>query len=173
LAQGRRVVVFSDLDGTLLETGNDSLQGAAPVLHHLRSEGIPLVLCTSKTFAEVESYRARLENTHPFVVENGGAIYVPRGYFPFPFDHACAVGPYLVRQLGAPYEEMVEALRELSESTGVALKGFSNMSAEEIAEICSMTVEQAVRAKQRAHDEPFLILEPAMTKRPSSYSSRR
>jgi mannosyl-3-phosphoglycerate phosphatase len=38
------------------------------------------------------------------------------------------------------------------------------MSAEEIAEICSMTVEQADRAKQRDHDEPFLILEAEMAK---------
>jgi mannosyl-3-phosphoglycerate phosphatase len=163
LGGSRKVVVFSDLDGTLLDAGGDSLRTAGPALDHLRSEGIPLVICTSKTFAEVEPYRAHLKNTHPFVVENGGAIYVPKEYFPFPVDHDCAGGPYIIRRLGADYSQMVEALHELAESTGVALKGFSSMSADEIAAICSLTVEQAGRAKQREHDEPC----------PSSYSSRR
>jgi mannosyl-3-phosphoglycerate phosphatase len=153
-------VVFSDLDGTLLEPGGDFLREAGPALDRLWGDGIPLVLCTSKTFAEIEWYRVQLRNTHPFVVENGGAVYVPKGYFPFPIDYDCVVGPYLVRRLGGDYEEMVAGLQELAESTGVALRGFSSMSAKEIAEICSMSLEQADRAKRRDHDEPFLVLEP-------------
>ncbi len=87
MSPSRRVVVFSDLDGTLLEIGDYPLREAEPALQRLRSEGIPLVLCTSKTFAEVEWYRDRLRNTHPFIVESGGAIYIPKGYFPFSFDY--------------------------------------------------------------------------------------
>jgi mannosyl-3-phosphoglycerate phosphatase len=154
-------VVFSDLDGTLLEKAGYSLREAEPALRHLRSEGIPLILCTSKTFAEVEWYRLCLHNTHPFVVETGGAIYIPKGYFPFSFDCDDVVGRYLVLRLGGTYQEMVQALEELAECTGVALRGFSDMSAEEIAEISSLTLEEASRAKRREHDEPFLILEPA------------
>ncbi len=158
--QGRRVVVFSDLDGTLLEPGGDFLREAGPALERLWSEGIPLVLCSSKTFAEIEWYRVRLRNTHPFVVENGGAVYVSKGYFPFPIDCDCVVGPYLVTRFGGNYEDMVQGLQELAESTGVTLRGFSSMSAEEVAEICSIPLEQAGWAKRRDHDEPFLILEP-------------
>lgn len=161
MSPSRRVVVFSDLDGTLLEIGDYPLREAEPALERLRSEGIPLVLCTSKTFAEVEWYRDRLRNTHPFIVESGGAIYIPKGYFPFSFDYDDVVGRYLVLRLGGTYQEMVLALEEVAECTGVALRGFSDMSAEEIADISSLTLDQADRAKQRDHDEPFLILEPA------------
>jgi mannosyl-3-phosphoglycerate phosphatase len=127
----------------------------------LRSEGIPLILCTSKTFAEVEWYRDRLRNTHPFIVESGGAIYIPKGYFPFSFDYDDVVRSYLALRLGGTYQEMVLALEEVAARTGVALRGFSDMSAEEIADISSLTLDQAERAKQRDHDEPFLILDPA------------
>jgi mannosyl-3-phosphoglycerate phosphatase len=153
------MVVFSDLDDTLLEA--DSLRDVGPLVRQLRSDGIPLVLCTGKTFAEVKPYRIRMRNAHPFVVENGGAIYVPKGYFPFPVDYHDDVGRYHVIRLGADYGEMVRALAKLADSTGVRLRGFSDMKAEEVAAISSLTPEQAVRAKRRDHDEPFVILEPA------------
>ena len=108
-----QVVVFSDLDGTLLQKGNYSFREAEPALQYLRSEGIPLVLCTSKTFAEVVWYRVRFGNEHPFVVETGGAIYIPKRYFPFSFDYDGTVGHYLVMRLGGEYQKMVQALDEL------------------------------------------------------------
>ena len=79
-------IVFSDLDGTLLDGDDYSHDQALPALRLLRRRNIPLVLCTSKTRAEVEFHRRRLANRDPFVVENGGAVYVPEGYFPFPVD---------------------------------------------------------------------------------------
>jgi hypothetical protein len=37
----------------------------------------------------VEFWRNPLSNRHPLIVENGGALHVPPGYFPTPF-HAPA-----------------------------------------------------------------------------------
>lgn len=34
------------------------------------------------------------------------------------------------------------------------------MTPEEVASLCDLPLEQAVLAKQREHDEPFLILDP-------------
>ena len=66
-------VVFTDLDGTLLEHSTYSFAEAEEALDLLRSQDIPLVICTSKTRSEVEFWRRLLGNEHPFIVENGGA----------------------------------------------------------------------------------------------------
>ena len=47
-------IVISDLDGTLLHAQTYSFDAAQPALQRLRKERIPLVLCSSKTRAEVE-----------------------------------------------------------------------------------------------------------------------
>ena len=78
-------IVFTDLDGTLLDDANYSWEAARPALEELKRRGIPCVLVTSKTRAEVEFWRNRLGNTDPFVVENGAAVFIPKDIFPFKF----------------------------------------------------------------------------------------
>ncbi len=153
-------IVFSDLDGTLLDRDDYSHGGALPALRLLDRHNIPLVLCTSKTRAEVEFHRRRLSNCAPFVVENGGAVYIPEAYFPFPVDYDRASGGYHVIELGAPYQSLVGALVDLRNTTGVALRGFSDMSAGEVASLCGLSLRQAELAKQREYDEPFLVPDP-------------
>ena len=82
------LIVLSDLDGTLLDHTTYAFDAARAALERLRDARVPLVLCTSKTRAEVEPIRAALRNTHPFIVENGGGVCVPVGYFPFEIDGA-------------------------------------------------------------------------------------
>ncbi len=153
-------IIFSDLDGTLLDGKNYSFEKAEPALRSIKEKEIPLVLCTSKTRSETEFYRNLLGNTDPFVVENGGAVYVPKEYFPFTFDYGHVSGGYFVIELGTPYRTLVKLLGELKKKTGNSLKGFSDMSVGEIATLCNLTLDQAALAKQREYDEPFLILEP-------------
>jgi mannosyl-3-phosphoglycerate phosphatase len=59
--------------------------------------------------------------------------------------------------LGVPYNVLVNALREVRRSLGVGLRGFSDMSVEEVAAVCQLDRLQAALAKQRLFDEPFLI----------------
>ncbi len=154
------MVVFSDLDGTLLDAEDYSFDAALPALRMLEARGIPLVFCTSKTCAEVLALRDRLGNHHPFIVENGGAVYIPRDYFAFHFEGHRRAGDYLVIELGAPYREQVRALDRLERRSGVALRGFSKMTVHEVAERCNLDLQSASLARQREYDEPFLILDP-------------
>lgn len=156
----KHLVIFSDLDGTLLDGKNYSFEKAEPALRSIKEKEIPLVLCTSKTRSETEFYRNLLGNSDPFVVENGGAVYVPKEYFPFTFDYDHVSAGYFVIELGTPYRTLVKILGELKKKTGNSLKGFSDMSVGEIATLCNLTLDQAALAKQREYDEPFLILEP-------------
>lgn len=151
-------VIFSDLDDTLLDSEDYSHQAAEPALEAIQAAGIPLVFCTSKTRREVEAIRDRLWNEHPFIVENGGAVFIPRGYFPFSLPAWKSTRDYDVIELGVPYREVVAALRRAAESSGCPARGFHDMSIVEIALRCRMSVIGAERAKAREYDEPFEVL---------------
>ena len=49
-----RIVIFTDLDGTLLHPKSYSFDAALPALNLIKEKKIPLVLCSSKTKAEIE-----------------------------------------------------------------------------------------------------------------------
>lgn len=159
---GRRgnLVVFSDLDQTLLDGKDYSHDKAVPGLTLLEDRKIPLVLCTSKTRKEVEFYRGRLKNYHPFVIENGGAVYIPIDYFGFDFDYHHRTDGFFVVELGTPYPAIIRALSRLKRKTGLSLRGFSDMTVQEVATRCDLPLHQAAWAKQREYDEPFLIPDP-------------
>jgi mannosyl-3-phosphoglycerate phosphatase len=153
------LVVFSDLDGTLLDHATYELDAARPAIERLRDAGVPLVLCTSKTRAEVESVRDAIDNRHPFVVENGGGLYIPAGYFPFDIDDAEPRSGYWVVSLGDPYPDLVHALARAAADSGVGVRGFATMTDQEVADVTGMTIAEAHRARAREFDEPFTILD--------------
>lgn len=153
-----RTIIFTDLDGTLLDNDSYSHHAAGPALAALRQQEVPLVLCTSKTRLETEAVRVELGNKDPFIVENGAAVLVPRGYFPFPMLEWNSDGPYEVLPLGLPYPKVTDTLRRASETSGCAIRGFHNMSIEEVAIHSGLTIRAAELAKDREYDEPFQFL---------------
>jgi mannosyl-3-phosphoglycerate phosphatase len=155
------ILVFTDLDGTLLDQRTYSFEPARPALGLLRESGIPLIICTSKTRAEVEGIRAALGNADPFIVENGGAVLIPEGYFSFEFPKARKDSGYLVIELGSPYARILGAFSRMKERLPVGLRGFSDMTVEEVARLTGLSRDEAVRAKRREYDEPFFLDEPA------------
>lgn len=132
-----RWIVFTDLDGTLLDPVTYSWEAHRETLGELRRRGIPVVFCTSKTRAETLALRKEIGNDDPFIVENGGAIVFP--------DRTVV--------LGALYEEVLDAFALLKQR--VPARGFSDMSVEEVAADCGLSVERARLAKQREYEEPF------------------
>jgi mannosyl-3-phosphoglycerate phosphatase len=157
-------LVFTDLDGSLLHPETYSWQAARPAIERLKRRGIPWILVTSKTRAEVEFWRGRLEHQHPFIVENGGAAFVPRGYFPRAIPGARELESYQVIEWGTPYEALVADLGTCSERSRCRVWGFHDMTAHEVAAACDFPLEQAVLAKERQYDEPFLIRDPELAR---------
>lgn len=156
-----RLIVFSDLDGTLLDHETYAFDAARPALDRLRRDGVPLVLCTSKSRAEIEPLRVRMQNAHPFVSENGGGVFIPDGYFPFHIEGAERRDGFLVIPVGDAYADLVAALERASRASGVPVRGFAQMSDAEVAAATGLPLAQAHLARQREFDEPFEILAPA------------
>ena len=153
-------LIFTDLDGTLLDRDTYAWDAARPALDRLRQRGIPWVLVTSKTRAEVEAWRRCLGNEHPFIVENGGAAFVPAGYFPYAVGGGELRDSYEVLEWGAPYAELVADLQRASQASQCRVRGFHEMTPGEVAALCDLPLPQAVLAKQREYDEPFVVLDP-------------
>ncbi len=152
---GMKTVIFTDLDGTLLHPSLNSFAEALPALEIIRARKIPLVLCSSKTRAELDLHRKRLGNRDPFVVENGGAVFVPRGYFPF--VGSTPAGEYLMTSFGKPYEEIRKFFVRIREQTCATVKGFGDMSKEEVSDLTGLPLNEAELARQRDFGEPFLF----------------
>ena len=151
-------VVYTDLDGTLLDHNTYSFKPAAQALGLIREKSVPLVICTSKTRAEIEFYRRLIGNKEPFISENGGGIFIPEGYFEKDFEYQRETNGYKVIEFGTPSETLIEALRTISTETGIEIKGFSQMSAQELSEITGLDEHTAKLSQTRDYSEPFLIL---------------
>lgn len=152
-----RPIVFTDLDGTLLDSETYSYEASLSAINRLKARGVPIVFCSAKTRPEQEIYRRELALFHPFIVENGAAIFIPRDYFPFPFVHHKAMDDLLAIELAIPRDRVTRLLATIRRENNFPFRGFNDMSAAEVAEITGLSLQGARLAKQREYDEPVRL----------------
>jgi len=158
--------VFSDLDATLLDAKTYSWKPAERAIEALRKRDAALVMVTSKTLSEVASLHQELGFGDPFVFENGGGIALREGdplkksllSWEPGMDEFHREG-FAVLALGTIYDALVKSLIEISTEVRTPLAGFSTMSTQDVAKATGLPAEQAVKARMRLFDEPFLIPE--------------
>lgn len=158
-------IIFSDLDGSLLDETTYQWDAALPALDAVRRGSIPLVLASSKTRAEIVSLAYALGLTSdsglrdPLIIENGGGLLLPH-------DSAVELWPdgvstrdgWLVA-LGTPVAALRDALVAIADECGVRVRGFSVMTDDEIAALTSLSTDAIAPARQREFDEPFVLTE--------------
>lgn len=154
-------LVFTDLDGCLLDSQTYSFEAARPALERLQENQIPVVLVSSKTRAEIEPLRQQLNHQGPFIVENGGAVFVPLGTFGFQITQARRRETYHVIEFGTPYAMLRDVLKQIEDAVGTPLLGFGDLSSDEIMELTGLSREASILAKLREYDEPYLVQGPA------------
>ncbi|MEM6463894.1 MAG: HAD-IIB family hydrolase [Pseudomonadota bacterium] len=134
------VLVVSDIDGTLLDHETYDYNDAKPALGHLRKTGVPLVLASSKTAAEIAPLRAELGFDHcEAIVENGAGILEP--------GEANSADT-------SRYEAILAVLAGLPSGLRDGFTGFSRWSPEEISAKTGLSPENARRAGMRQFSEP-------------------
>ena len=149
-------IIFTDLDGTLLDSDTYSFEGAGEVLACIREQNLPLVTVTSKTAEEVKHIIRERNISHPFVVENGGGIFFPDTY-PGEFPRTQPDNGYYVVHIARSGIQPQDVLKEMSSLIGIRLRGFSNLSVEEIMSYTGLSAEKAGKAQQRQFSEPFVL----------------
>lgn len=153
----RGLVVFTDLDGTLLDHRSYAFAAAEPALQFLREKGIPLVAVSSKTRAEIEVVRRALGNADPFIAENGGAVYIPAGYFTQAVPVSRRIAGYDVVDFGTSYPRLLGVFRKIKGLVGDKISGFHELTAADIAGLTDLPPAEAELARQREHDEAFVL----------------
>jgi mannosyl-3-phosphoglycerate phosphatase len=153
----RHILILTDLDGSLLDATTYSYDAAVDALSAIQTTGATLILVSSKTRSEMEPLRLRLHNHHPFIVENGGGLFIPKGSFPFPLEGATANGEYEVVAIGTPYAKLREALNAIRQELGCRLQGFGDLSPSEISHLTGLSPEETLHALHREYDEPFVV----------------
>ncbi len=147
----KQVLVFTDLDGTLLDHDTYSYAAASKALFELKKRNIPVILNSSKTMAEMKLLRQSMELWHPFIIENGGAVCVPQGYWTSPPE---VFSDFDVTFFGVPYEKLIELLDQLRAEHGYQFQGFHDISSEVLSSITGLSKAQAQLAQARLCSEP-------------------
>ena len=133
-----KLMVVSDLDGTLLDHNDYSFDLVLPVLDRMDEAGIPLVVNTSKTRAEWLAMRGELGNFDPYVVENGSAIYDGEK----------------VETFGVSRAEILDVLKSLRAK--FKFKGYSDVGVSEIMQWTGLGRQSAERSADRHFSEPLV-----------------
>ncbi len=138
------LIVFSDLDGTLLDHRTYSHAAATPALKRLQQLQVPLILASSKTAAEIIPLRRELGVTHcEAIVENGSGILESGDEYGASEDRYPSIRQVLNR--------LPPALRE-------QYQGFADWSAEQVSKRTGLSLTDAGNARKRRFSEPGLWL---------------
>jgi len=153
-----KVIIFADLDGTVLDEKYDYTQ-IQPIIRKLLSLKIAIILTSSKTKSEIEFYRRKLRINEPFIVENGSAIIIPRSYFKINYEFTKQNQLYRVIELGMYYSTVRKKLALVQKKNNATIVGFGDMTIKEIAKDAGLDIKLAKLSKKREYDEPFKIIE--------------
>ena len=148
-------LIFTDLDGTLLDHDTYSFAPAKAMLTKLQRHNIVVIPNTSKTRAEVLKIRTAMALSGPFIVENGAAVYIPKACLTSqPQDSECD-GEYWLKSFAPPRSQWLAMLDSLQAQYGDLFRHFATMTLEQVCQATGLSAQDAQLAMQREFGEPI------------------
>ncbi len=147
-------LVCTDLDASLLDASYQWRE-ALPALAAISALGIPLILNSSKTLAEMRSFAAELDPLAPLIAENGTVLAYPESTNLAGMEGVSA-GGYQVESCGMQRADLLQISNRLRTENGYAFQGFAEMPAERLVALLGLSMEQAQAALERHSSEPIL-----------------
>lgn len=136
------LLVVTDLDGSLLDHHDYNWDAARPWLTYFSSRDIPVVICSSKTAAEIIPLQKRLGiRGAPFIAENGARIA---------FGEALTVAD----EPAPHYLTLCETLKPLKKQ--FCFTGFHDLSDADVANFTGLTLSDARLSRLRDASEVIL-----------------
>jgi mannosyl-3-phosphoglycerate phosphatase len=167
--------VFTDIDGTLVDINTAEYgKETDKLIRLIKERNIPLILTSAKTRLEQNKIREDLGISDPFIVENGGAIVIPKGYFPdyalrdikYPLretqeteDEARDANHEIVVELGKPADYIRAKLSDIRKKYSINFRGVADISVEKLSNLALISREQAKRMAQRNYGETILQIQ--------------
>lgn len=148
------LIIFTDLDGSLLDHHHYGFEPAVDTLNKLQMLGIPVVFNSSKTVAEQLKLRQEADNQCPFITENGAGAYLPKSSFADQPDDSVDLNGYWVKGFCPPREHWLAVLEEVEAEFEGEFQGFSKADIKTLIEWTGLEEDQARLASQRFYSEP-------------------
>jgi mannosyl-3-phosphoglycerate phosphatase family protein len=149
-------ILFTDLDGTLLDLHSYSADAAKPAVKALQDADVSIIFCSSKTWSEQHFYQRQLNISEPAIVENGSGIFILDENWKIIEKYGrntIELHGQRVLALGKQYEDLIEVLKPVVEQYYPELKYYALLSTEEIAQITGLDPDSTQRAKRRDFSE--------------------
>lgn len=167
--------MFTDIDGTLVDINTAEYgKETDKLIRLIKERNIPLILASAKTRLEQNKIREDLGISDPFIVENGGAIVIPKGYFPdyalrdikYPLretqeikNEARDVNHEIVVELGKPADYIRAKLSDIRKKYSINFRGVADISVEKLSNLALISRDQAKRMAQRNYGETILQIQ--------------
>ena len=151
----QKLLVFTDLDGSLLDHYSYSFAAAQSMLELLELHAIPVIPVTSKTCAELLSLREDLNNHHPFIVENGAAVFIPTDYFQTLPAGCTQINGFNCFQFSKPRAAWQSLLKEYASEFSEEFVTFEQAGVKGIIEMTGLDQASATLANDRDFSEPL------------------
>jgi D-glycerate 3-kinase len=151
---------------SLIPPRGRSVPGLDQFTATLDHEGIPAVWLTSRSRLQFDEPRRKHGHTHPFIAEDGCAVYLPESYFHLRPESAAArpektstvrLGRFTCIPIAEALPAAAEALETLSEDLAVPVVTLRSLSHREVVQNTGLPQREAVLARQRDFDELFFF----------------
>lgn len=149
----KKLIVFTDLDGTLLDHHNYSWQPASAAIKKLQILNYPLILNSSKTFVEMQVLAEEMQIRHPIISENGSVAAMN---IDCEDDDNSILNAYRLHYFAQPYSNIIKLLTELRENECYRFSGFNDMTIAEVMQSTGLSEDAAMAAMKREATEPLL-----------------
>ena len=151
----KKTLVFTDLDGTLLDHYSYQTEDAEETIVALKFHDIAIIPNSSKTLAEILLIRQQLHLSSPFIIENGAAVYIPIGYFKKQPADTQLQGDFWVKPFSRSKDHWLSLLTQEAAQFSEHFQGFSQLTNQQLAVLTGLSIEQATMAKKRQYGEPL------------------
>ena len=171
-----QIIIFTDIDNTLIQSHviennmiihKKNYGNIKYIINKLNEKKIPLILCSSKTKAEQIKIRKDCSISDPFIVENGGAIYIPEDYFNSKiFDSIIntdikikKIQNFHVLEIGQSFSNISKTLNKIRKENNMDFKVFHDYSEIELVKKIGMSREDVKLMLNREYGETILEID--------------
>jgi len=138
-------MMFADVDGTFMDFNTYSMELSMEGVDLLRRNNIPLVLVSSKTYAEMTAIMDQAGLYNHFAFENGCGIAFPDGN-----------GGYTTEISGPGTQVLKKKLILIEEITEKKFTSILDLADEEISAYSGLDMRRAALSKKRIATLPFI-----------------
>ncbi len=139
---GKGAIIFSDLDGTLLEHDGTILPEVAHLVRELAQKEVRVVPVSSKTRREIRDWLTRLTIPGPGIFENGAGVLL---------GDSVEISP-----LARPAGELAGVLEKVCRESSIEVRPLASISEQELESLTGLSPREQQDARSRDFSVPFL-----------------